>query len=191
MINALKLLALVLLLNVAGCTTVLTTIVDEPIAADPTKPPLGTGLNDLKIATYIGVNINKADPILNEAHINVHAYNGVILLTGEVQSAELRRKAGEVANAFSGVRQVYNELVVAANSSVVSRANDSLIASQVRTKLLFHEQIESSKIDVIVENNTVFLMGLVTRNTADLAATVAANSRGVERVVRAFEIAAE
>ncbi|TFH67669.1 BON domain-containing protein [Gammaproteobacteria bacterium LSUCC0057] len=191
MINTLKLLALVLLLNVAGCTTVLTTIVDEPISADPTEPPLGTGLNDLKIATYIGVNINKADPILNEAHINVHAYNGVILLTGEVQSAELRRKAGEVANAFSGVRQVYNELVVAANSSVVSRANDSLIASQVRTKLLFHEQIESSKIDVIVENNTVFLMGLVTRNTADLAATVAANSRGVERVVRAFEIAAE
>lgn len=191
MINTLKLLALVLLLNVAGCTTVLTTIVDEPISADPTEPPLGTALNDLKIATYIGVNINKADPILNEAHINVHAYNGVILLTGEVQSAELRRKAGEVANAFSGVRQVYNELVVAANSSVVSRANDSLIASQVRTKLLFHEQIESSKIDVIVENNTVFLMGLVTRNTADLAATVAANSRGVERVVRAFEIAAE
>jgi osmotically-inducible protein OsmY len=87
------------------------------------------------------------------------------------------------------VRQVYNELVVAANSSVVSRANDSLIASQVRTKLLFHEQIESSNIDVVVENNAVFLMGLVKRQTADLAATVAANTRGVERVVRAFELA--
>jgi len=171
-----------------GCTTVLTTVIDEPIQADPTEPPIGTGLNDLKIATYIGVNINKADPILNEAHINVHAYNGVILLTGEVQSPELRRKAGDVANGYNGVRQVYNELVVAANSSVVSRANDSLIASQVRTKLLFHEQIESSKLDVIVEDNAVFLMGLVTRRTADLAATVAANTRGVDRVVRAFEL---
>ena len=191
MINAVKLLSLILLFSLVGCTTVLTSIVDEPIQADPTEPPLGTGLNDLKIATYIGVNINKADPILNEAHINVHAYNGVILLTGEVQSPELRRKAGEVANAYSGVRQVYNELVVAANSSVVSRANDSLIASQVRTKLLFHEQIESSKINVIVEDNAVFLMGLVTRSTADLAATVAANTRGVERVVRAFEVTAE
>ena len=186
--KSVKLLSLLVLLLCAGCTSVLTTIVDEPITSDPTQPPIGTGLNDLKIATYIGVNINKADPILNEAHINVHAYNGVILLTGEVQSSALRNKAGEVARDFQGVRQVHNELVVAANSSVVSRANDSLIASQVRTKLLFHEQVESSNIDVIVEDNSVFLMGLVTRQTADLAAKVAANTRGVERVVKAFEI---
>jgi osmotically-inducible protein OsmY len=184
-----QLLPFIALTALLGCTAVITSVVDEPIQSDPTEPPIGTGLNDLKIATYIGVNINKADPILNEAHINVHAYNGVILLTGEVQSPALRSKAGEVAKSYNGVRQVYNELVVAANSSVVSRANDSLIASQVRTKLLFHEQIESSNIDVVVENNAVFLMGLVKRQTADLAATVAANTRGVERVVRAFELA--
>ena len=71
-------------------------VVKEPITPDPTSSPIGSDINDIKMDTFIGVNIKKADPALKKAHINVHVYNAIVLLTGEVPTKELRALAGEV-----------------------------------------------------------------------------------------------
>lgn len=170
-----------------GCTTVVDSFTTEPFDPDPTKKGVMANLNDVKMSTFIGVNIKKADSGLDNSHINVTTVNSVVLLAGEVPSNELKLLAGKVARAYSGVRKVHNELQVRGNTTLVSRTNDSIIAAQIKTKLVFEEQINSSQINVIAEDGIVFLMGLTTKANGNLAANIASSNSGVRKVVKVFE----
>lgn len=181
----LLILALALLLN--GCTTVVHKVTRDPIEPTPSRTSLGTSIDDFQTETLIGVNIKKAHPELEKANINIHSYNGVILLTGQVPSDSLRATAGQVARDFRGVRLVHNELQTGPNSSFASRSSDSWLGTKVRTRLIAEKDLDAGAIKVIVEDDTVFLMGLTNRQQADRAATLASRIRGVERVVKAFE----
>jgi osmotically-inducible protein OsmY len=176
-----------LLFLLSGCTSLVNSVVEEPIAPDPTSSPIGSDLNDLKMDTFIGVNIKKASPQLKQAHINVHVYEAVVLLTGEVPSQELKVLAGNTARAFHGVRQVYNELAIRGNTSIVSRTNDTLITAQVKTKLTFDNEVESSDIEVTTEDSVVYLMGKVRRLSGEKATAIASATSGVRKVVKVFE----
>ena len=179
--------ALALALALTGCTSFLNAVKDEPIQPDPYETSLGTDIDDFQIATAIGVNIKKAHPLLKQSHVNVHSYNGVILLTGEVPSAEMRSLAGDTARDFRGVRQVHNELTIQGVTSFLSRTNDGWLTTKVKSKLLADKDIDSSKIKVVTENGVVYLMGTVGQSLADRATRVASTTKGVRKVVRAFE----
>lgn len=181
------LLTLTLVVLISGCTTMVHKVTRDPIEPAPTRTSLGTSIDDFQIETLIGVNIKKAHPDLEQANVNVHSYNGVILLTGQVATEELRTTAGGVAREFRGVRLAHNELQVGPNSTFGSRSNDSWIGTKIRTRLIAEKDLDSGAIKVIVEDASVFLMGIVDREQADRAATLASRIRGVERVVKAFE----
>lgn len=170
-----------------GCTSVVNTFKDAPFEPDPTKKGFISGLNDKKMSTYIGVNIKKAAPELSDAHINVTTVNSVVLLAGEVPSNKMKLLAGEVARDFTGVRKVHNELQVRGNTSLVSRTNDKILAAQIKSKLIFEEQVISSQITVLAEDGVVFLMGITTKANGDLAANIASSNSGVRKVVKVFE----
>ena len=174
-------------LTLAGCTSIIHATTDEPIQPDPTDTSLGTDIDDWQLETLIGVNIKKAHPNLESAHTNIHAYNGVILLTGEVPSTETRTLAGDAARNFRGVRQVHNELQVRGHTSLISRSNDTWLSTKVKTKLIASKEVKSSTVKVITENSVIYLMGLVTHATADKAAQIASTTGGAERVVKVFE----
>lgn len=80
-----------------GCTSAIHAVTNEPIQPDPAETSIGTDLDDLQMDTLIGVNIKKAHPQLERAHINVHSYNKIVLLTGEAPSTEMRALAGDTA----------------------------------------------------------------------------------------------
>ncbi|GIX31108.1 MAG: BON domain-containing protein [Porticoccaceae bacterium] len=174
-------------LLLAGCTSLVSAVRDEPVQPDPYETPIGTDINDFQMATAIGVNIRKEHPLLAKAHVNVHVYNGVVLLTGEVPSQEMRHLAGEVARRYPGVRQVHNELAIQGVSSLLSRTNDRWLTAKVRARLIADDQVDADKIKVVAENGVIYLMGLVTPQLADRAAQVASTTRGVRKVVRVFE----
>ncbi|MDG2017829.1 MAG: BON domain-containing protein [Porticoccaceae bacterium] len=170
-----------------GCTSLVNTFTTEPFEPDPTKKGIISNLNDKKMSTYIGVNLKKAAPELNDAHINVTSVNSVVLLAGEVPSNEIKILAGKVARDFTGVRKVHNELQVRGNTSLVSRTNDLILATQIKTKLIYEKQINSSQITVLAEDGVVFLMGITTKANGDLAANIASSNSGVRKVVKVFE----
>ena len=170
-----------------GCTSIVNTITNEPFEPDPTKKGIISGLNDKKMSTYIGVNLKKAAPELDDAHINVTTVNCVVLLAGEVPSNEMKLLAGKVARDFTGVRKVHNELQVRGNTSLVSRTNDKILAAQIKSKLIFEEQVSSSQITVLAEDGVIFLMGITTKANGDLAANIASSNSGVRKVVKVFE----
>src|SRR5690554_883280 len=119
----------------SGCTTLIHKVRDEPIQPDPTRTTLGSSLDDFQIETGVGVNIKKAHPDLESARINVHAFNAVVLLTGEVPREELRSIAGDTARRFRGVRQVHNEIQIRGTASLMSRGSDSWITTKVKSRL--------------------------------------------------------
>lgn len=179
------LLGLSLLLN--ACTTVVNATTSEPIEPNPGKRTLGTKLDDGRLERIATVNLNKVDDRLAEAPISVHSHNEVVLLVGQVPNQELRELAGQTVNQLPRVRQVHNELEVEAPISFLARVNDNWLGTKIKTKLLANRDIEGSRVKVIVENNTVYLMGLVSRTEGEEITNVARHTRGVQKVVRVFE----
>lgn len=170
-----------------SCVTMLDATSDGPVQPDPGRRTFGAYIDDERLETLIKVNLRKADPRMEETRINVVSFNGVVLLTGEVPNSDLRQIAGETARSISKVRQVHNELLVKSNSTFFARRNDDWLATKVRTKILANRDIESERVKIVVENRVVFLMGLLTRQEADLVSGIAAQAEGVEKVVRVIE----
>jgi osmotically-inducible protein OsmY len=170
-----------------GCVTVLDATSDGPIRRDPGERTLGAYIDDKQIKTIVAVNLQKAESALEKANINITVYNGVVLLTGQVQNQALREKAGEIARNVTKVRQVYNELQILPNTSFLSRTNDSWLATKINTKLMAHKDIDSDRVTVVVENSIVYLMGLLTQVQTEKITDVARTTKGVSKVVRAIE----
>jgi osmotically-inducible protein OsmY len=120
-------------------------------------------------------------------HINVNSYNYVVLLTGEALSKELKNKAVDIVRNLKKVRRVHDEIRVADLTSFEARAKDSWISSKVKTNMFGTENFDATKVDVITENRTVFLMGFVTEDEGAKAAEIARQVDGVEKVVKLFE----
>ena len=170
-----------------GCVSVINATSDGPIKPNPGKRTFGTYIDDQRLETIAAVNIKKAHASLERAHINVTSYNGVVLLTGQVSSPELRQLASDTVAKVPKVRQVYNELQVQGRLSLLARTNDSWLTTKVKTKLMTHRDVNASRVKVVTENGTVFLMGLLSQAEADRAAEVARSTGGVQKVVKAIE----
>ena len=128
--------------------------------------------------------------LFDQTHINVTAYNNIILLSGEAPSDALRSKAFSLIAAIPKVRKVHNELVLAAPSSLLTRSSDTWITTKAKINLINIKHIEGfdpTRVKVVSENGTVFLMGIITRNEADAVVEASRTVKGVQRVVKLFE----
>lgn len=171
----------------SGCVTIVDATTSGPIHTDPGKRSLGDKWDDGQISTIVAVNIRKASDELASAHINVHTFNQVVLLTGEVPSKAAYEQAGKTARAVSRVRQVYNELQVRQDSGFFARTGDNFLEMKIGTKLIANRDIDSSRVKVIVEDQTVYLMGMMTMVQAERITDVVSRTSGVRKVVRAIE----
>jgi len=127
----------------------------------------------------------------DNAHINVASFNQKVLLTGEAKDVDIKTEAGAYVKAMKNVRSVYNELVIGPNSSYSSRANDSYLESKIKTQMIFTEKLPSNSMDIVAEGSSIYLLGILTQNEADLAKKVASNTGGVKDVYVYFDIISE
>jgi len=128
--------------------------------------------------------------LFEQTHISVTSYNNILLLSGEAPTDALRSKAFSLVSAIPKVRKVHNELVLAAPSSLLTRSSDTWITTKVKTNLLGIDNLpgfDGTRIKVVSENGTVFLMGIVKREEANVVTDAARRVSGVQRVVKLFE----
>lgn len=151
------------------------------------KRSLGEFVDDEKLQATIYSSINKSAMDFSETHIRVNSFKGIVLLTGEIPDEELKVEAGRIAQTVGGVRQIHNELQLKSNSTFFARSNDNGLEAKIRVKLLASRDIEGSKVRVVVEDRVVYLMGMLTREETKAATDIAANTSGIERVVRAID----
>lgn len=123
----------------------------------------------------------------NNVHINVTSYNRLILLTGEAPTAAIKTDIERLIMSVDNVRKIYNEIAVAANTSLVSRSNDALLTSKVKARFLAERRFQINHVKIVTENEVVYLLGMVTRQEAENAAQIASSTAGIKKVVKVFE----
>lgn len=170
-----------------GCASIVGATTSDPIDLDPNRRTFGTMIDDQQLETIAKVNIDKAHPDLKSAPISVTAYNGVLLLTGQVRSMEIRNLASTTVAKLNTVRQVHNELTVQAPTSFLANTNDAWLTTKVKSKLLANKEVRSNRLKVVTENGVVHFMGMVPRSEAEMAARIARSTSGVQKVVLAVE----
>jgi osmotically-inducible protein OsmY len=124
----------------------------------------------------------------DNAHINVSSFNQKVLLTGEVKDADIKGEAGAYVKAMRNARSVFNELMIGPNSTYAARANDSYLESKIKTQMIFTDKLPSNSMSIVAEGTSVYLMGILTQNEADMAKKIASNTSGVKDVYVYFDI---
>ena len=147
----------------------------------------GTWLNDEAIERMASRRIDAADERLAISHVNVVSYDGIVLLTGQVEDPGLRSLAEDSIREIDKIRKIHNEIQIGGAISLMARGNDNWLQTKVKTQLLADENVEASRIKVFVEDSVAYLIGVLPREQADAAVAVARNVFGVQRVVKVFD----
>ena len=149
-----------------------------------------------------------ADPVVQAHQIDVDTNNGVVTLTGTIESQEAKDRALMLAKETKGVREVRDMIEVRPTTagnmppsgdapnpepdrSVGTTIDDAGITMKVKAKLLDDPDVKGLKIDVDTREGVVYLTGSVTNNHArDQAIKIAKETEGVRDVQANLEVAA-
>ena len=172
-------LAATLLALQVGCVSV--------TGDDPTLRTPGGWLDDEVIERMASRRIDAADERLAISHVKVVSYDGIVLLTGQVEDQDLRSLAEDSIREIRKIRKIHNEIQIGGASSLLARGNDNWLQTKVRAQLRAHEDVAASRIKVVVEDGIAYLIGVVPRGQADAAVAVARTVFGIQRVVKVFD----
>ncbi|MFN2308804.1 MAG: BON domain-containing protein [Gammaproteobacteria bacterium] len=173
-----------------GCAPMVVGGAATGVALAHDRRTTGSFIEDQSIEMKARNELNAEPELSRQAHLSVTSFNMIVLVSGEAPNETLRQRAGEVVGRVEKVRRVHNEVQVAAPSAMMSRSSDTLITAKVKTNLFRIQGMEDfnpTRVKVVTENGTVFLMGLLTRAEADATARTASSVGGVQRVVKLFE----
>ena len=121
------------------------------------------------------------EPFLNAAQIGVAVKDGVVTLSGHVDSYSKKIGAEQAAKKILGVKAVAENIVVGV--SPVYRRSDTEIAEAVVNALKWHSAVQEDKIKIKVEGGIVTLEGELEWNfQRQNAADAIRNLTGVLRV---------
>ncbi len=129
-----------------------------------------------------------SDKYGDKVHVNTTSYNRMMLLTGEVPTAEVKTDVEKIVAGVADVKSISNELAIAGPSSFGVRSNDSYITSKVKARFVDAGKFSANVVKVVTEAGVVFLLGMVTQAEANAAVEIARTTGGVLKVVRVFEI---
>lgn len=147
----------------------------------------GSQVEDESIELKAGNALHGQKDLAQQVHINVTSYNQIVLLSGEAPTEDMRTRVFELVKGIEKVRTTHNEVTIAAPSPLTARTNDSWLTTSVKARIVGAKELNAIRIKVVTEAGTVYLLGLVTQQEADLAAQIASQTAGVQRVVKLFE----
>lgn len=155
------------------------------MAAD--RRPAAAIVDDQSIELKASKTIHGNETLTEQTRISVVSYNGVVLLTGEAPTAELRDSVIAAVRPIAKIRRIHNEIAIAEPLPMSVRANDAVVTSRVKSALLAAKGINPLHVKVVTSDGAVYLMGIVSRAEAGFATDIVRRVEGVERVVRIFE----
>lgn len=175
----------VLLLTACGPAVITTAASGATMMHD--RRTAGTIVEDKAIEMRASHEMHINPSLKDEARVKVVSYNRRVLLIGQVPNSERSRQLEEMARNLDEVVKVYNELEIAEPISLTQASNDAWLTTKVKANAFGDVNVDPIRVKVYTENGTVYLMGLVTREEADLATENVRNIDGVQKVVRVFD----
>ena len=142
-----------------GCAPAAITAGIAGVTASESEKGLGTTINDTIIHASITETMFKED-VNKYIGINIRVDDGVVLLTGKVDSPETRINATRVAWKPRGVVEVINEIQITQKSSIKDKAKDLAASTKIRGNLVADKNIKSVNFNVDVVNGIAYLSGV-------------------------------
>lgn len=172
---------------IQGCAPLVVAGAGTAAIAAHDRRSVGAFIDDGAIELKLHTAIDSDETMKQDTHVNVTSMNGVVLLSGEAETSELRDRVLAKARGVNSIRRIVNEIRIAPPSSIGSRTHDTWITTKVKTELIGTKNLDSTRIKVVTEHDAVYLMGIVTHKEANLATGTATKVGGVTRVVKLFE----
>ena len=150
----------------------------------------GTIIDDNTLEGKVHATIADNKLLADNSNVSVTGYNGTILLTGEAYDDNIRQQITAAAKSVHGVKRVENQLVVGRRSTFMERTYDSKQTAKVKAALLDIKLpgFDPTRVKVVTEHGYTYLLGIVSQEEAEAAASVASRVSGVKGVVTMFEI---
>ncbi len=147
---------------------------------------------DVGITTKVKAKMAMDDTV-RASNIEVTTENGVVTLTGNIDSADAKERALSIARQTKGVVEVRDMIEVRRASgsgeapepgrTIGVTIDDADTTARVKVRLLEDPQVKGLKIDVDTRDGVVFLTGTVgSENEKDQAIKLARDTKGVKDV---------
>ena len=142
----------------------------------------GTMVDDSTVSSKVKIDLIAASEV-KARHIDVDVLNGVVTLTGLVESTAEIKRAEEIALAVEGVKSVTNYLTVG-SKSMGQALDDKLIVGVINKNLIAEPNMKSLNIDVDSNNGVVTLTGIASNTKLkNRALEIAWDTTGVVKVI--------
>ena len=151
------------------------------VAIDPRS--LGTQIDDSIMQKNLSARILLVDKnyFLN---VKTKVIDGRIFITGKVDDPEEKLKLTKLAWETQGVRSVKNDLKIKEEFNFKQSAKDLLITSQLRTALVFDENIKATNYQIDTYKKKIYIYGIATTSDEkDLVIKEAKEILDVEDVI--------
>ena len=151
------------------------------VAIDPRS--LGTQIDDSLMQKNLSARILLVDKnyFLN---VKTKVIDGRIFITGKVDDPEEKLKLTKLAWEIEGARSVKNDLKIKEEFNFKQSAKDLLITSQLRTALVFNENIKATNYQIDTYKKKIYIYGLaITSEEKDLVIEEAKEILDVEDVI--------
>jgi osmotically-inducible protein OsmY len=145
---------------------------------------VGTQIDDMSIWGKVKSALSSKNK--GYSNINVKVNEGRVLLVGTVDSPEQRLEVLKIVWKQQGVLEVINEIKIESNEELglSTFAKDSLVTTQIKSKLLFAKNIRSMNYSIETINNVVYILGIAQdQDELDQVTELASKVKYVEKVV--------
>jgi osmotically-inducible protein OsmY len=147
---------------------------------------LEKNIDDNFTSMHVYHDITRYGNRYKNANIVIATYNDSVLLAGQAPTAVEKDEITRIVQRNAGKREIYNYMEVSNPTSSLTRASDSWITAKIKSQLMAINDIDPTQIKIVTENGTVYLMGIVPPEQAEIAVDVARATSGVQNVVKIF-----
>ena len=171
-----------------GCAPAAITASIAGVAASESEKGLGTTINDTIIHASITESMFKED-VNKYMGIKINVDDGVVLLTGKVDSPQSRIEATRISWEPRGVVEVVNEIQVTEKSSIKDIAKDLAATTTIKGKLVADKNIKSVNFSVDVVNGIAYLSGVArTQKEMNLVLAYTKETRYINQLVNYIQL---
>jgi osmotically-inducible protein OsmY len=182
-------IALLTLTQITGCVTAAAVgAAGTAAASNADRRTLGTQIDDKTITARVSTAINKIQDVEENADISVHVYNSQVLLTGQARTQALIDEASKATESVPQVSKIHNQIRLGEPIPATSTLNDIWLSTKIRTMMTADRGVPMLKLDLIVEDSEVFIMGQLTKQEATATVELVRNVEGVTKVIRVMEL---
>lgn len=185
------LLAILILSQLTACAALIVGGVAATSLAVHDRRSVGTVIDDNILKVRVRDALFRREEFGDDVRIKVDAFNGWVLLAGEVVDNRRIELAGQVAAEVPGVDRLFNELSALPRSGP-GRANaDRWLSTRVNgslTRIRDLPGFDPTRVKVTTARGIVYLMGELTPEEAEIVIAHTRTVRGVERVVTLLQL---